>query len=217
MLGKIGWKCFSNPNALISRIFKAKYFPTGNFLNASVGHSPSYAWRSVWSSQDVVMRVQDILVPDTRMWDDILISACFGEEDRRRILQTTVCPRRGSDSLIWHFSDTGEYTVKSAYHMAVNLTLDDVGNSGGVWKKLWALKIPPKVKHWFWRTCRDFLPTKDHLRHKHIPVDSMCVLCGKDRETSWHLFMQCELVLDCWDLSGLLMLLSGCLCGFHYE
>ncbi|KAL8469388.1 hypothetical protein ACS0TY_032283 [Phlomoides rotata] len=86
--------------------------------------------------------------------------------------------------------------------MAVNLTLDDVRNSGGVWKKLWALKIPPKVKHWFWRTCRDFLRTKARLRYKHIPVDSMCVLCGKDRETSWHLYMQCELVLDCWDLSG---------------
>ncbi|KAL8489045.1 hypothetical protein ACS0TY_025087 [Phlomoides rotata] len=47
MLGKVGWKCFSNLNALITRIFKAKYFHRGNFLNVGVGHSPSYAWRSI--------------------------------------------------------------------------------------------------------------------------------------------------------------------------
>ncbi|KAL8488777.1 hypothetical protein ACS0TY_024907 [Phlomoides rotata] len=56
MLGKIGWKCFSNPNAQISKIFKAKYYPQGNFLNATLGHSPSYASRSVCSSQDIVGR-----------------------------------------------------------------------------------------------------------------------------------------------------------------
>ncbi|KAL8461911.1 hypothetical protein ACS0TY_033110 [Phlomoides rotata] len=248
MLGKIGWKCFSNPNALITRIFKAKYFSRGNFLNANVGHSPSFAWRSIWSSQDVVSKgvrwrvgldsqvrvwgmpwlnddqsfyvdtpvvsgfedltVQDILVPETRMWDDVVISTCFAE-DRRRILKTTVCPTAGADSLIWHFSDTGEYTVRSAYRMIANLTLNDADNKRDEWKKLWNLKIPPRVKHWFWRVCRDFLPTKVRLRQKHIPINSLCGLCGKDIESSWHLFMQCDIALSCWDLSGFREKLEG--------
>ena len=32
MLGKQCWKFFSSPDALMSRIFKAKYFPHGYFL-----------------------------------------------------------------------------------------------------------------------------------------------------------------------------------------
>ncbi|KAL8483110.1 hypothetical protein ACS0TY_025967 [Phlomoides rotata] len=55
---------------------------------------------------------------------------------------------------------------------------------------------------WFWRTCREFLPTKVRLRNKHIPVDATCVFCNKDRETAWHLYMQCDLALECWDMMG---------------
>ena len=34
MLGKQGWKFLSNPNAWVTRIFKAKYFSDGVFLHA---------------------------------------------------------------------------------------------------------------------------------------------------------------------------------------
>lgn len=33
---------------------KARYFPKGGFLTASVGHNPSYTWRSIWSAQALV-------------------------------------------------------------------------------------------------------------------------------------------------------------------
>lgn len=56
MLGKIGWNCFSNPDTLLSRVFKAKYYLRGDFLNAQLGQSPSYAWRSIYSSHDIVKR-----------------------------------------------------------------------------------------------------------------------------------------------------------------
>lgn len=36
MLGKQGWKLISNPSAMISLIFKAKYFPNGDFLNSKL-------------------------------------------------------------------------------------------------------------------------------------------------------------------------------------
>ena len=37
MLGKMGWKLITNPDALVSCILKAKYYPQGNFLNSTVG------------------------------------------------------------------------------------------------------------------------------------------------------------------------------------
>ena len=46
MLAKQGWRLLMNPNSLVARVYKAKYYPHGDVLNASLGSRPSYAWRS---------------------------------------------------------------------------------------------------------------------------------------------------------------------------
>lgn len=48
MLGKQCWKLLTNLDTLIGRIFKAKYFPDEDFLNAQLKHNPSFTWRSMW-------------------------------------------------------------------------------------------------------------------------------------------------------------------------
>jgi hypothetical protein len=54
MLGKQAWNFLTKPDALVTKLFKAKYFPRSDFLEASIGHNPSYVWRSIWSSKFVV-------------------------------------------------------------------------------------------------------------------------------------------------------------------
>ncbi|CAN0925181.1 Transposon TX1 uncharacterized 149 kDa protein [Linum grandiflorum] len=54
MLGKHGWRFLQEPNALVSRVIKARYFPKGDFLTAKVGYRPSYVWRSMFAAQDLV-------------------------------------------------------------------------------------------------------------------------------------------------------------------
>nr|KYP42577.1 hypothetical protein KK1_036020 [Cajanus cajan] len=54
MLSKQAWRFLSNPNSLISRIYQEKYYPEGSFLNASLGHNPSYTWKSLWSTQHLL-------------------------------------------------------------------------------------------------------------------------------------------------------------------
>ena len=51
MLGKQGWKLLFDPNALISHIYKARYYLRRDFLKASLGNNPSFTWRSFWSSR----------------------------------------------------------------------------------------------------------------------------------------------------------------------
>lgn len=41
MLRKQCWNLISNPNAVVSRILKAKYFPKGDFLESQLGSNPS--------------------------------------------------------------------------------------------------------------------------------------------------------------------------------
>jgi len=54
MLGKQGWKLLTEPDSLVSRIFKAGYFPSGTYLTAQLGHNPSYVWRSILRAHIVV-------------------------------------------------------------------------------------------------------------------------------------------------------------------
>ena len=56
LLGKQGWNFIHNPNTLVARLFKAKYYPHGSYLSSSLGSNPSFVWRSVWSAKEVVNR-----------------------------------------------------------------------------------------------------------------------------------------------------------------
>ncbi|CAN1763719.1 Putative ribonuclease H protein At1g65750 [Linum perenne] len=73
MLGKQGWKFQTQPDALVTKIFKARYFPRWDFLSAPPGHGPSYVWQSIRRSQQVVGRGSRWRVgngSNIRVWDD---------------------------------------------------------------------------------------------------------------------------------------------------
>jgi hypothetical protein len=54
MLGKQGWRVMTNPDILISKIYKVKYFPRCDFLDANLGHNPSFVWRSICNSKFIL-------------------------------------------------------------------------------------------------------------------------------------------------------------------
>jgi ribonuclease HI len=54
MVAKQGWHIMMNPDTLVARIFKARYFPHSSFLAANLGNNPSYVWRCLWKSRCVL-------------------------------------------------------------------------------------------------------------------------------------------------------------------
>ncbi|XP_041001694.1 uncharacterized protein LOC121247405 [Juglans microcarpa x Juglans regia] len=56
LLAKQGWRLLKEPESLVGRIFKDKYFKNLHLLEASLGKSPSFVWRSIWSAMDVLKR-----------------------------------------------------------------------------------------------------------------------------------------------------------------
>ena len=54
LLVKQGWHLQMGGNSLVYRVLKAKYFPTCDFVHASIGHNPSYTW-SLISPQTLVI------------------------------------------------------------------------------------------------------------------------------------------------------------------
>lgn len=54
MLGKQGWRIMTNPNSLVAKLYKARYFVNTDFLNASIGHNPSFIWRSILEARELL-------------------------------------------------------------------------------------------------------------------------------------------------------------------
>lgn len=54
LLSKQGWRLLKHPTSLASRVLHQKYYPMGEFLNAKLGHKPSYVWRSILAGRDLL-------------------------------------------------------------------------------------------------------------------------------------------------------------------
>lgn len=54
MLAKQGWRLLKGSNSLVSALMKAKYYPNSNFLDAKIGSNPSFVWRSILTSVEVI-------------------------------------------------------------------------------------------------------------------------------------------------------------------
>lgn len=55
-LAKMGCRILMNPDALISCVLQAKYFFGKSFLEASLGHNPSFVWHSIHAAQSLVQK-----------------------------------------------------------------------------------------------------------------------------------------------------------------
>ena len=71
---------------------------------------------------------------------------------------------------------------------AKNLTLPSSSSSAqlqDVWKKIWKLRVPNKIRHFLWRVVKNSLPTKMNLKARHILMDDTCD-CGDHAKSILH-------------------------------
>ena len=54
LLAKQGWRIIQQPQSLVARVFKAKYFASREFMTTNLGNRPSYAWRSISMAREVL-------------------------------------------------------------------------------------------------------------------------------------------------------------------
>ncbi|XP_060964627.1 uncharacterized protein LOC133033648 [Cannabis sativa] len=238
LLAKQGWRLLSCEDTLATKVFKARYFASGNFLNATLGSNPSYIWRSIFESQNLVrigarrlvgdgsrisilhepwlldavnpyietssqslqgQMVQSLMQVDKLEWDNEVISDVLNHRDRDLIWRIPLSDARRNDQWFWLQESSGVFSVRSAYRLQ-----HEAHNNGtlavptDVWRKLWSIKVPPKVLNFLWRACANCLPTKFLLTTKHVQIDDGCPLCTAVPETTLHLLVRCSFARSCW-------------------
>ncbi|KAH1030126.1 hypothetical protein J1N35_046061 [Gossypium stocksii] len=54
--GKEGWRLLRNPDSLLARMLKAKYYKDLDFLKSRLGNLPSLTWQSVWCVKGLLLK-----------------------------------------------------------------------------------------------------------------------------------------------------------------
>ncbi|XP_028117729.1 uncharacterized protein LOC114315309 [Camellia sinensis] len=55
LLAKQSWRLLQFPNSLVAQVLKAKYYPQCSILDAPLGASPSFSWRSIWNARSLLL------------------------------------------------------------------------------------------------------------------------------------------------------------------
>lgn len=95
-----------------------------------------------------------------------------------------------ADKLVWPYSLTGVYTVKSGYQFLCRSQSFEDNNHQPVetnlWKKVWDLQVQPKVRNLFWRAIKDSIPSKVNLKRCMVISDDLCDHCKSSPEDTVH-------------------------------
>ena len=159
------------------------------------------------SGEEIRLKVADLIDHDSTTWNADLIMEIFHPDDVRDILAIPLRPEM-EDWIAWHFDSKGLFSVKSAYRLGISLKDERAGritstsaspsNTNPIWKKIWSLKLPGKVKVFTWRLCYNSLPTRMNIKRKCIELDTLCPMCNRADEDGGHLFLKCKQVKPVW-------------------
>ena len=133
--------------------------------------------------------VEDLIHDATGQWDRDKVFDLFAHKTRMEILQMPL------SRLVWKENRSQSFFVKTAYQVALRMGQQQrVEHSGliaerKIWRKLWTLNVPPKVRIFVWRACSNVLPTWDNLYRRKINIDPRCEFCCQ------HLGVRCPLTL----------------------
>ena len=114
--------------------------------------------------------MSDLIELDMNCWRQDLVMTTFRSEDAKAICQIPLSRRCVADLIIWMHNRNGRYSVKFGYYVARQVLKNEslVESSRGndeqkVWKALWTLKVPNKIKIFGWKACHRILPTHFNL------------------------------------------------------
>ncbi|WOH04559.1 hypothetical protein DCAR_0623969 [Daucus carota subsp. sativus] len=142
------------------------------------------------------------MITGERRWDEDLIQDIFVTRDANLILSIPLCNDE-VDRWYWRKEKLGFYSVKSAYILLQeSKPNNNISGNKSVWKRLWNLKVPPKVKHFIWRAATGCLPTKVMLCQKHVNLNVFCPFCNMELETINHVLLNCSYAQGCWSILG---------------
>ena len=135
-----------------------------------------------FTHSNLTLRVSNFIDSQSRTWCVDKLLQAFQQSDVTRILNLPLCSRDVCDVQVWCPNKNGIFSVKTAYwlgrcghdrslHLGFRRTYD-------IWKVVWQIQAPPKVRNFGWRCCSNMLSVKANLFAKRIVDNPICDSCG---------------------------------------
>ncbi|TYH19125.1 hypothetical protein ES288_A05G327800v1 [Gossypium darwinii] len=215
LLAKQCWKLLQNPKALWARVLKGGYFPKGAFLNAKQGSTASWVWASLLQgvvlekltddNHDLPQKVAELMTKENNCWKLNQIRR-YISEDQVKAIQSLPAYSRGQDKMVLTGSKDGNYVVKKGCHELKEKVMKEVERraspshnvNGKVWKWIWSISLPQKIKHFLWRAVGNLVATNGNLVKRRIKMSELCPVCLKEAETVEHTLLLCDWAQCVW-------------------
>ena len=225
MLAKQACILFANLNSLLSRVLKQRYLRRNTFLEAHQGTMLLKGLRYKIGNGLHVKSGLDPWIPghnefkpigyrgnlsaqvasyilETREWNVAILRDSSAYVDIERIVTIPLSYFHSNNQLIWNYSPTGIYTVKSGFHLAASCSEKDQeansNNSNGWWKFFLSLQLPPKVKIFAWKVIQHALPVVSALKKRQVIDSSLCSRCKAAWESIGHALFTCKHTKAAW-------------------
>ena len=128
------------------------------------------------------MKVGELINVETRQWDRAKLAYWFEPHTCDDILHLPLPNIQSNDVQVWKENKSNSFSIKSAYSVALSILHSSTGNhlnagtDGKLWKIVWSLNVPPKVRTFLWRACSNILPTRKNLHLKRMQIDLICTI-----------------------------------------
>ena len=127
----------------------------------------------------------------------------FAPQEAEEIKNISLARIETEDTMYWPWENDGRYSCKTGYRF---LKEDEVGfqvaenqdHGKGIWKKIWALECPNKIRNLIWRACRNSLPSKCNLLRRTIVSEQSCDRCKTENENILHAVWSCKELDGVW-------------------
>ncbi|KAL4319432.1 hypothetical protein GQ457_18G015740 [Hibiscus cannabinus] len=101
----------------------------------------------------------------------------------------------GEDQPFWRWESNGQFSARSAYGYLIS---DATNGIDMIWKKIWKLKVPHRVRLFAWLVWHERLLTNvERVRH-HMTTSAHCEICGCRREDMDHVLRLCTAAREVW-------------------
>jgi hypothetical protein len=178
------------------RVWSDNWIPRES-MKRPLGHHPN---------KEVEM-VSELLLDNGAGWDEAKLCDTFFEADVEDIQKIPVGSAGTVDYLAWNYTKNGVFSVRSAYHLGMQIKRNKLGNPGSSmssdehkgWLAIWSAAVPNKTKVHCWRLVKNGLAVGGELRRRRIKNGVVCIVCNRE-ETLKHRFWECPHAHHAWEL-----------------
>ena len=149
-------------------------------------------------------RVCDLIDQATHTWKKGLIAQEFLPHEASPIIGLPLSLQVTPDRQVWLPSANGDFSTQSAYQLlatssrAANPSSSSNSRGKSLWKGIWNLQAPQKVKHLLWRAANEAIPTVLNLWKRRVVNVACCPMCKAESEDTIHALWGCSSLSAIW-------------------